>query len=222
MKIDVTPTQYGSCCPYCSSLFSTDSEAAIWNVRILPDSQRIAVVPTRGMLVPGWLLVIPEEHDLSVRALNSLRRDQVWTRVAEVEELIGRAFGPPAVFEHGAAQARSVVGCGVDHAHVHIVPLGFDLLEVAKRHPMGRELRWRELRRIDDWFERPSEEPYLYLRSSHVGSWVATGAIPSQFFRRVIADEIGAPEIFDWRNDAGADHIVRTRDRLDTLVAAAV
>ena len=38
---------------------------------------------------------------------------------------------PVTMFEHGASHTGSIMGCGVDHAHVHLVPLDFNLAEEA-------------------------------------------------------------------------------------------
>ena len=42
-------------------------------------------------------------------------------------EVVERAFGPVTVFEHGPSRPGRAPGCGVDHLHVHLVPLPFDL-----------------------------------------------------------------------------------------------
>jgi diadenosine tetraphosphate (Ap4A) HIT family hydrolase len=209
-------------CPYCSQLFRHDHSVAAWDRRVLPDEADVTIVPTRGMLAAGWLLVIPQEHVLSIRQLDKQRLNAVWQRVAAACDVLRPVFGEATVFEHGAATARSVVGCGVDHAHLHAVPLEFDLLNSARKHPMGRALTWRLLRDKSRWFTTQPNESYLFLDSPVAGTWTASGGIPSQFFRRVIADELGKTETFDWRSDDGLAQIELTQARLASPTFAGV
>jgi diadenosine tetraphosphate (Ap4A) HIT family hydrolase len=207
-------------CPYCASIFGHTITDSLWNSRVLPDVDGVAIVPTRGMLVPGWLLIVPEEHILSVQQLPEGRGEAVWRRATEARDLLTPIFGAVTMFEHGATKSESPVGCGVDHAHLHVVPLQFDLLKAARAHPLGGLLRWHEVQEKACWSDGDLEEPYLWLSSPTSGEWIARGPIPSQFFRRVIAREIGKPESFDWRDDDGVGEIQYTHSRLNPMSVA--
>jgi ATP adenylyltransferase len=180
-----------------------------------------AVVPTKGMLVPGWLLAVPQEHVLSSASLSEYRQRDLWAVVDWALTALGRQFSPATVFEHGAVVPNSSVGCGVDHAHVHIVPLEFNLAKAAWSHPLGRKLRWRKIENVQS-YRWSARAPYLLLRDPTGETWLARGDIPSQFFRRIIAAEIGRPEAFDWRCDDGLPLVEETRRRLALLSLSSV
>ena len=203
-------------CPYCGGVLagSTDSRSPVWD-HVLWANESVVVIPTRGALVEGWLLAIPREHVLASRELSSSQADDLRAAVSWAEAALGRHYGSVAVFEHGAARLGTVVGCGVDHAHIHVVPLGFDLIDAARNHPMSGCLDWQ---RFSNWEAaysslRPAEG-YLAVQTSGPDVWLGRGDIPSQFFRRVIAAEIGCPDAFDWRGDPRVDQVERTIARL--------
>lgn len=209
--IDLLSRDGSNSCPYCTSLFSKGAQTARWNRLIDRECDDVALVPTRGMLVEGWILAIPREHILSSSALSARRRSELWHRADRAVALVASSYGPATVFEHGAVVPGSVVGCGVDHAHIHVVPLSFDLAELARSHPLGRDLTWtpiNDIRSVQD--SQTVLSPYLVIQGPSGLGWRAAGSIPSQFFRRVIADAIGCPSQFDWRADAGMENIDAT------------
>jgi ATP adenylyltransferase len=184
-------------CRFCARLADIHpDDPAEWT--ILARTEQFVAVPSIGPLMPGWLLVLPTSHHLSFADL-----DATEGVAAELEEIAagwGDLFGPLTWFEHGPAREGSVVGCGVDHAHMHLVPLaGLDLLSLAAtRMPSLRFERIDGLSEIDAC--RRAGMPYLYLREESGQAWLASSeAIPSQFFRKLIAETQGRPEEFDWK-----------------------
>ena len=103
-------------------LCALDSNHLIWN-RILWESENFCVVPSKGGFVPGWVMVVPKTHVLSVAQLPNPLYPEMKQLVAEVSARLTECFGPPTAFEHGAVVENSSFGCGVDHAHLHLVPL---------------------------------------------------------------------------------------------------
>jgi ATP adenylyltransferase len=201
-----------ACCPYCTDLFgSPQSTRAPWN-EILWSRDEVFVVPTRGALVEGWLLAIPRQHVLSSLALSKDRRNVLLEVAADAATRVGRIYGRTTIFEHGAGVERSVVGCGIDHAHLHIVPLGFDLAAVAREHVLGQQLTWRA---HTSWsnLNVAVGSPYVAV-DDRDKVWCGLGPIPSQFFRRVIAEKLGCHDQFDWKQSSGLDHVARTVARL--------
>lgn len=199
-------------CPYCTGLLSpSNASRAPWD-EVLWSDDEIYVAPTRGALLEGWLLVVPREHVLSSQALVRDRHSLLFGVTANAAARVAGLYGSATVFEHGAAIERSVVGCGVDHAHMHVLPLGFDLATASRRHTLGQQLAWTA---FGSWAELdvPRGTPYAAVQHGDT-VWCGLGEIPSQFFRRVIAGEMGCEELYDWRRSSGLDNIVRTLSRL--------
>jgi ATP adenylyltransferase len=205
-------------CPYCSGVFAGRStESPSWDA-VLREADGTVVVPTRGMIVEGWLLAIPREHILASRALAPSRAQDLWKAVKWAAAMLTREYGTFTIFEHGAATPSSLVGCGVDHVHIHVAPLPYDLAEAARNHELGRRLTWEQ---IDNWAairdHASVAKPYLAVQASGGDVWIGVGEIPSQFFRRVIAYMMGEPERFDWRGDPGLDQVKHTVARLSAV-----
>lgn len=193
-------------CPYCTGLFSNvpSEQRASWDIPVL-EGIDAAVVPTRGSLIEGWILVVPREHVLSSAALPETRKTAIWETVAESLELVKAAYGTATVFEHGAAVPSSVIGCGIDHVHFHVAPTQFDLSAAARNYSRSLDLNWVFEER---WPTDPAR-PFLAV-SDGEGVWRAEGQIPSQFFRRVIAAELGRESEFDWKTNDGLAYVEKT------------
>lgn len=182
-------------CALCSGVARPSNE---WD-RPLFESANFVVLPSLGSLVEGWLLIVPRRHFCSVGALpRSLAvemvalKKRVWTRLAA-------RYGNVCAFEHGPSGPRRAVGCGVDHAHVHLVPVGFDLIRAASPY-LPSETAWSNA----GWeacrgaFEQTLD--YLYVEQSLGVGRIATGKdFGSQVLRKAIATSVDKTAQFDWR-----------------------
>lgn len=184
--------------------------------KILFQSRNFAVFPTLGALVEGWLLIVPKDHILCLGALS-------WELHSELDELRSRVslaleacYGSVTVFEHGPAQPCHLVGCGVDHAHLHMLPTQVDLIEGAKEIFPG-PLKWERLSRLQETTRLyEAGLPYLYVEQSRGTGYVTTHPnLQSQMFRKVIARHIGRPERYDWRQFPEEANILSTISRLE-------
>lgn len=179
------------------------------------------VAPTVGALVPGWMLIVSREHHISAGSLPT-------PLFAELRETIDRVFSAmtqidttPAVFEHGPACENTSVGCGIDHCHMHVVPVDFDLY--AEAEPLSQECQivWaatRDLRATKQCHD--AGQPYLYVEQGGIARIGTSRHLPSQFFRRVIAARQGRPQEFDWKrhNVASPAHLLKAR-RLNLVLS---
>lgn len=152
-----------------------------------------------GALVPGWLLIFPKEHTPNLRD-HYARGEFIAFRREVASSLQDHFFEPVRMFEHGPVSENSKVGCGVDHAHLHLVPLSFSLETLA--HADASEKRWIKARASDI----PSlsvDQEYLvcgdHPSEPNPGITFATLQRPeSQYFRRLIATQLGRSEEFDY------------------------
>lgn len=153
-----------------------------------------------GAFVPGWTLVCPVVH--SVNLLGHYGRADFWDFVSATEAMVESQYGRCVVFEHGAACETSLTGCGVGHAHLHIVPLQFSLQSAAVEASENRFV-WQRCDVGEIAFKAAGRE-YLFL-ADHLAEETTEGLIcllnapTSQFCRRVIADQLGIPDSFDYK-----------------------
>lgn len=188
-----------STCKFCGS--SSPSEL------IRETADGLKALASYGAFVPGWTIIVPPEHVPSTARLGVDARLVFDSFRAEVGRLIEDRIGRYVMFEHGAADFSRPAGCGVDHAHVHLVPLEIDLREaIADLCDKELELDWRP---ILDWPEPEHGNDYIWV-SDRTGSWISyTTRQPSQVVRRAIARVLGVSQ-WDWKADLRLDNVRET------------
>ena len=192
------------------------SGAHLWD-QVLFESQHFVAIPTLGHLVQGWLLVVPKDCHICVGALPVQLIEELIGFLDDVVSSVRAEYGPVAVFEHGPVRPLTAVGCGVDYAHVHVVPVKGDwsLLKAAKT--MAPQIQWEMVLSLHDtrkYFEQ--SRSYLFLHEPFaVKPVMGTGpSIPSQLFRRIIANYVDRPHDFDWKKYPEVERIQSTVERL--------
>ena len=192
-------------CGFCEITNGRSDNAAD---QVLAQSESFVVVASTGALLPGWLLVVPREHTLNLAKLY-LDPELATLRVA-VAEAIAQAYPHAEVrmFEHGSAAPMSLVGCGVDHAHLHMVPVADSLAS----HFKGQ---WERLRLSELPSYVRGAEYLLYSDAPLDSDPECLLTLPhepqSQFFRRLVATAVGRPADFDYRVHPYLDNVERTQ-----------
>ena len=198
-----------------SWLFDTQgvSNRPLWD-RVVMRSGAAKTLPTRGSIVPGWLLTFANRATLNLAQLSPPERAAVLEQARLAAKRVARFGTRTFQFEHGAAMAGSPLGCGLDIAHLHTVPLAFDLIAAAQ--PMSGA-SWTAVDNSEDpWAEIGSDE-YLIVRELDAPrAFVARLDEPvSQFFRKVIASNVGAPDNWDYRLHGGLENVELTVGAFD-------
>lgn len=122
--------------------------------RPVANSEHFIVLPSLGALVPGWVLVVPRRPILNLGALNEIERADLDALVHYLRNVLSSVTNDVFEFEHGPQDRDSSVGCGVDQAHLHLVPLPFDLLSAALEVD-NRTIQWRDIpnNSVERYFE---------------------------------------------------------------------
>jgi ATP adenylyltransferase len=190
-----------------------------WNEPLL-ESSNFAVLPSLGALVEGWLLLVPKCHFISMGALPQSMAGELKDMKDTVRSLLERGYGEVCAFEHGPSKANCSIGCGVDHAHLHMVPLRFDLASATAQFlPEGAAWDEGGLPECGSAFARGQD--YLYLEQPiGIGRITEHQAFGSQLFRRAIATQVGAEHEFNWREYPKLSNVMATIDRLRALSGA--
>ncbi len=203
--------------PFALSERRDSTDIAPWD-RALLQSRDFLALPTVGALVEGWLLVVPKEPYLCVGAMPRTVIQRFRRFLDTVIDTVKLAYGDASVFEHGPTACCQSAGCGVDHAHVHVVPVGWELTESAEAVFDG-DLLWHDVASLEvtaDYFQRGL--PYLYVEQPAGQARIATHAsFPSQLMRRAIAQSIGIPNQFNWRDHPMRRNVVRTIERIQEV-----
>ena len=210
-------------CTFCAA-FTPGGDRAQWN-QPLAETENFVVVPSLGSLVEGWLLMVPKDHYISMGALPPGLRIEADSLEQRVMRSLRRRYAAPIVaFEHGPSAASHGTGCGVDHAHLHIVPTACDLLEYA-RPLVPASVHWTVCDPSGEWDLRSAAyqagQDYLYLKGNCGPSVVATCEdFGSQIFRRALSRYLGIEDEYNWRTHARIDTVRRTVENLIADLAA--
>lgn len=165
--------------------------------RIIARSDRFVALPTLGQLFAGSLLILPIDHIETCASLTVDARKELGDLAAKMT-LKAREFGHPVIFEHGATEPTGG-GCGIYHAHLHIVPLP----ELTPATALFPEHQARTVNMQQAW--EALEGTHEYLLMSAGGQTLFSdldgqvGLYPSQFFRRRIAEYFSLQAPWDWR-----------------------
>ena len=189
-------------CTYCSNILSPAAQPPLepWDT-VIHETPSFVVTPTVGALIEGWILIISKRH---VPAMGALTREELCELnelVMKIRDLMESTYGSVVVFEHGPACEGTTFGCGIDHAHFHVVPLRIALIPLVEKElrssPMWETIADnRDLSRIH---LRKSSYLYILENGRDHGNVACLCAVPSQFMRCVVANSLGIPHLYDYR-----------------------
>jgi len=145
-------------CRYCENIFSKSSmgETGVQD-RILFESEHFVAVPTLGSLVEGWLLIVSKQHLICMGDLDPSLLEELIGFKSQVAGAVEFQYGSVAIFEHGPSQPKQSLGCGVDHAHLHIVPIECDLM-AGLGNVYEDNVLWQEAEGIRDAVEHHAKK----------------------------------------------------------------
>lgn len=195
---------------------------ALWDREILR-TERFVAVPSAGSLVAGWTLVVPRRPMLNLSQTNAEEREELDAIATRIADCLGTRGQEVYFFEHGSRAVGSLTGCGVDQAHLHIVPLPFDLIAAATARTEAG-IVWRDARETEPPLDTlPVGGEYVALWSRG-DSRTMIGAVTepvSQWIRRVIADELGIGAQWNYRNHPQSNRVRETLELLRPLQTVA-
>lgn len=205
-------------CTYCSNILKALKQppSKPWD-DILHESHSFVVTPTVGAMVEGWILIISKRHVPAMGALQEEELDELFELALIMRKLMQPIYGPIAIFEHGPACEGTSFGCGVDHAHFHLVPLQIPLSTLVKDE-LRTSAVWEEIHDIRHLSRiHLSNLSYLYIleNDKENGSVACLKELPSQFTRRIIANYLGIPHLYDYRKHEFIHNVSKTVHRLE-------
>jgi hypothetical protein len=130
-----------------------------------------------------------------------------------VRSVLHDAYGQCVLFEHGI-RSEGAGGCGIDHAHMHAVPVTAPgVLNILTREFDGRRIA--SLADIAGTLEKNSS--YLFFEDASRERYVfPVENLPSQYMRKLVADSIGKRE-WNWRESGHELELISAVQRLSPL-----
>ena len=155
------------------------------NSRIVATTHKFVIMPMVGPLVPGYLLIVPKDHYLSISQLPKEQIEELKIVKEELKKVFEKHYGKSVFYEHGALSCSAKGGSCSDHAHLHIVAVDIDVKDKFGQYGY-------ELRKLDDYSEIINQKqrniPYLYYENQKGEMFLADAPIvESQFIRKLIA-----------------------------------
>jgi diadenosine tetraphosphate (Ap4A) HIT family hydrolase len=173
--------------------------------QVLSIGPGVVVVPTVGMILPGYFLVVSAKHALSFAELDSAALKATQLFVDSITSELSKTFGDYLVFEHGpnASEASSHGAC-IAHAHLHLIPAGTRL-----KSAVLSALRWTSIEGLE---ALPDGDLGSYALCGVNGAYyVSESSTPgSQWIRRRVVEWLGLSVSWDWTSYPGSEELQET------------
>lgn len=196
-------------CKFCQILNPTSlmgPDQSIWDEHLL-ETENFVVTPTMGALLSRWLLVSPKRHVTSISQILPDERTELYDLVAYLLERLTPTWGSMTILEHGAIRENSLIGCGINHAHLHMIALpALCLNEIIKNKLFVCTSKSLHLPT-----QKMAPSSYWYAFNSTCGSYMALPETEeSQFFRKLIATHLGIGNQYDYKKHGFAKNAALT------------
>lgn len=175
------------------------------------------ILPTIGPMVEGWSLIIPKEHGYSMKTHYNNKSFINYTDNV-IRALREKYQSQIIVFEHGATSYGSLTACGTNHAHLHILPFPKSLLSLMQ---VNRTWQSCKISDIDTIVGNNEYLLYSEIKNSTTDStfFVSIVSEPeSQYFRKLISQQLGVPEAYDYKSNLNIDLAYKTHKTLKNEV----
>jgi diadenosine tetraphosphate (Ap4A) HIT family hydrolase len=171
------------------------------------------IVPTLGQIVEGHLLVVPVEHYCALADIPGGWIEELELLCRYTRSVLAREYGNCVFFEHGM-RGGSSGGCGIDHAHMHAVPVVADgVLDRLSHEFSGSVIS--SFAEIKESLEGTLS--YLLFEDASATRHVfPVKNLPSQYMRRLVAESIGKSD-WDWRTSGSEPELISAMRRLSPL-----
>jgi len=164
------------------------------------------------------MLIVPRRPMLSLRELYSEEWDELNNFSRQIASALEVFPGAPYLFEHGNTVLGGPVGCGVDQAHLHLVPLAFDLFD-AIAVSADSNLEWTDHAEVANFASAiPDVGEYVAVWRPRDGRGLGGKMREprSQWIRRVIAEKLGRGHLWDYKAHPEVQNLLETVKAMDT------
>lgn len=206
-------------CPFCIEL--ENPSLSIWNQkrgnlplnRIIYENEHWVVVPPLGSFIIGGLLIISKEHYQSCSVCTSEMLDSLDKIVKKVNKVLSKKYYDKKIifFEHGPATCGTKGSCCVDHAHINVFPINFDI--------WGKLPKFKDYLKIDSCLNISdiAGKEYLWIFDNNKNLAFPISGVPSQYIRTIITNNYNFPERWNWQDYLGINEIGQTISDLKDL-----
>ncbi len=167
--------------------------------QIIFENQTTVLIPGLGASTPGYVMLVSKSHVRSLVTLTHLELETIEKELGETIEFLEGYSNDWLVFEHGANNPEFKSGNTIDHLHIHLVPLDFDITSQAA-NLLGKDpVRLDSLKDLRSAAGKNGQS-YVYIKDANGESHaIFTEKCPSQFLRKITAQHMDLEESWNWK-----------------------
>lgn len=181
---------------------------------ILYENENFVVLPAKGTMLDGYLMICPKKHYTGMANLPYDVRQELFVLIEKIKQIILKEYKiMPTILEHGSLREgrhpKSIV-----HAHVHIFPFNFNkvhhqkMLDCLKLEKIDLKSQMQNFAGKNYWlYVDKNENAYMSHTISNV---------PRSIFLRLVACQLGMEECYEWREPKN-DNIETIKKTLEKL-----
>jgi diadenosine tetraphosphate (Ap4A) HIT family hydrolase len=163
--------------------------------RILFANDEFVVLPSVSPIVKHHLLILPKRHINTMKQLETDEKERLLVLMNNIMLLLGKDY---FFFEHGAFPVNGNT-CGVDHAHIHFLPVERTISRAIVESLYGFYVS----RLYTDFTMSLNDEinmPYLSYGNNIYETYMCNNAFfQSQFMRKLLCNTLGIND-WNWRS----------------------
>jgi diadenosine tetraphosphate (Ap4A) HIT family hydrolase len=173
--------------------------------RIIFEDEIFVILPTVSPLVKNHLLVLPKGHLNTMKQLSGHEKDILFTLVKKILMPLDCDY---FIFEHGAFPGNGNT-CGVDHAHLHVLPLQKEISNKAIKRLLEQFLVENTMP-FNEILDNNIEAPYLLFANDVEHVYCAVNSeFPSQTIRKILGDILNIANP-DWKEYTNPKYFIET------------
>jgi diadenosine tetraphosphate (Ap4A) HIT family hydrolase len=192
---------------------------------VLYEADNFFVTPCLGQIgIQGYLLLCSKEHFSGVGGLPRKLHSELEEVLLHAKKVLGGVYQSEIlVFEHGPRIGCYKGGGCLDHTHLHIIPINYQLIEpVALRFLRALAVKdFYKVERIEgfhkltDLFEA-QQASYLFVETNDEKRFTTevNFVLPSQYLRQVIAQGVNREDKWNWKDNPDYETFERTLENL--------
>jgi diadenosine tetraphosphate (Ap4A) HIT family hydrolase len=173
-------------CYFCDGLFQLNKRIGLASEdSIIYQDDNVLITPDIAPVAEGHFLIITKTHWNSFANVD----DNTYYSLERAKEYLKRTvFKGKRIlfFEHGAVKENTAGAC-IDHAHMHVIPISFDIdIDKYIRTFVSVERIIANKRNIQQCVK--DEQPYVFYEIDGDGQWYyPVDVLPHQFFRMMVS-----------------------------------
>lgn len=202
-------------CRFC--MLRDKGHSAVWDKNLICDGH-VQVIPSKGAIVAPWLLIVPNSHVPSAALLSYEEKFSVGRLIKSIRHMADSAGQKLVVFENGSPYFGADISCGIEHVHIHMVALNFDLIGELQNHLPKRTGG------LEPWSSVASipNTPYVYVDDGNDQAYFDASSAPSQFVRQLIATALGCADKFHYDLFPHTENTILSAEWFDRVSTASL